>query len=35
LISYEEFVFTVMLSADLADSTELEEPFIFADVNGK
>jgi len=34
LISYEEFVFSVMRSVDLADSSELEEPFIFADVNG-
>jgi len=34
LISYEEFVFSVMRSVDLADSSDLAEPFIVADVNG-
>lgn len=34
LISYEEFVFSVMRSVDMADAEELQEPFIFADVNG-
>jgi len=31
---YEEFVFSVMRSVDLADSSEPEETFIVADVSG-
>lgn len=34
LISYEEFVFSIMSSVNMADATELQEPFILADANG-
>lgn len=34
LISYEEFVFSVMGSVDMANAEELEEPFLAADSNG-
>lgn len=34
LISYEEFVFAVMRSVNMADPKELREPFEFSDVDG-
>ncbi|XP_060565559.1 uncharacterized protein LOC132724645 isoform X1 [Ruditapes philippinarum] len=34
LVTYEEFVFAVLRSVDLADPKELRVPFVFADFDG-
>lgn len=34
LITYEEFVFAVLSTVNMADAEELREPFIFADFDG-
>lgn len=35
LITYKEFVSAVLRSVNMADPEELQEPFVFADFDGK